>query len=295
MSDLSLVFATIDRAYAAERLILSARRYFPDLQILVAEQTDTPTPLAAFCTDLGVRHLSLPHDSGVTVARNALVRAVETPFFVLCDDDFVLTEATDFAPALHIMHHNPQIGVVGGRLWDIHSGDTRHPRHWEMFLNLDREHGTLTALPIQNLAPIAGQCGPYRYLQCDAVLNFAVMRRAMFSDMVRWDPQFRCNGEHEDFYLTLKHHSDFKVVYYPGMVADHHHISSPAYARLRDRAEGWQAFMEKWQITQHLEVDEALQTRDAPGRMQPAVEAREGFAKLLNPAGPNAARTPNMC
>jgi len=90
---------------------------------------------------------------------------------------------------------------------------------------------------------------------CDAVLNFAVMRRTIFDNpCIRWDERFKSNGEHEDFYLNLKFNSDVKVAYLPTMTAGHHHPEefSKYRSRLRDRREGWTAFFDKWGIDQYL-------------------------------------------
>ena len=66
-------------------------------------------------------------------------------------------------------------------------------------------------------------------------LNWALCRRDLFSDgRVLWDPQFKSNGEHENFFLQLKKYSPYRVVYYPGMQCDHHHIGNAGYGEGRE-------------------------------------------------------------
>ena len=273
---LALAFATIDRPYAAERLIMSVRRFFPDIVIYVADQSDGDGPFAKFCESNDVRRLILPYDCGVSVSRNALVDAITEDYFVLCDDDFILTEQTSFDGALHILNNNPDIGIVGGFLCDI-TENGQHSRHWEILLNYDLGRRSLTAIPIQHYAPTPEYSGPYPYFRCDAVMNFAVMRTSIFSETIRWDPKFLCNGEHEDFYLNIKQNSDIGIAYHPGMRADHHHIASSRYHEKRLRNVGWRQFLEKWNIDQHLDLTYGLQTREDPGVLTSPKELQYKF------------------
>lgn len=258
--NIALGFATIDRVFAAERLIQSAQLFFPEMNIYVVDQSSTDGVFADFCITHKVQRIRMPYDCGVSAARNALVKAIDEEYFVLCDDDFILTPETSFAGALKILKANSEIGVVGGFLSDI-SADGRQPRHWEMFLNLDRTRRTLSLTPIDKFAPIIENAGAHRFFHCDTVLNFALMRRSIFDETVRWDPMFKCNGEHEDFYLNLKQNSNVKVVYHPGMRADHQHVSNPEYLQKRARQSGLQNFLDKWDIDQHLDLAHGLYTR----------------------------------
>jgi hypothetical protein len=200
----------------------------------------------------------------VCASRNCLAASITEDYFVLCDDDFVFGARTDFTEALRILRHYPQIGVVGGRLYDFDGGE-EFTRHWELFLHLDSVNRTLTSTPIYYYAPRAMDMGTTRFYLCDAVMNFAVMRRAIFrKPTIRWDELFKSNGEHEDFFLNLKLNSPVRVVYLPTMVAYHHHPEEfVSYrSRLRDRLEGWKKFFSKWDIDQHLEVDLGVRTID---------------------------------
>lgn len=99
---LALVFATIDRPHVAQRIIASVRQYFPQLPVYVADQTD-PTPyMEGFYRQNQVNVTWMPHDSGVCASRNAAVSKVVEDYFILCDDDFVLTDTTDFDDAIQI-------------------------------------------------------------------------------------------------------------------------------------------------------------------------------------------------
>lgn len=277
-ASLALAFATIERPQVAQRLIRSVRKYFPDLAIYVADQSRQIDAASGFYESHGVNLIRMPYDAGVTASRNQLALTISEDFFILCDDDFVFGPQTDFRDALHILAACPEIGVVGGRLHDFAWGE-ESIRNWEMFLEYDKKQKILFSIPIYELAPRARELGGIRYYLCDAVLNFALFRRSMFSEGVRWDERFKSNGEHEDFYLNLKVNSPYLVAYLPTMVAYHHHPEEyRAYiSRLRERNEGWKRFFEKWGLEQHIEFGLGVRTLDDLNNVVEAAEAKERF------------------
>jgi Capsular polysaccharide synthesis protein len=263
-NSLALAFATIERPQVAQRLIASARRRFPTMPIYVADQSLDVSAMSSFYTQMNVTLIRMPYDAGVCASRNCLAASVAEEYFVLCDDDFVFGARTDFGEALRILHHHPEIGVVGGKLYD-YDGSMEKARRWELFLHLDIVNRTLTSIPIFYYAPCAKVMGSTRFYMCDAVMNFSVMRRAIFTaPAIRWDERFKSNGEHEDFFLNMKLNSSVRVAYLPTMVAYHHHPEAyVAYrTRLRNRLEGWKRMFAKWNIDQHLEVGLEVRTID---------------------------------
>jgi GT2 family glycosyltransferase len=275
---LALAFATIERPQVAERLVRSVRKYFDDLPIYVADQSRQVTAIASFYEQYDVRLLRMPYDAGVTASRNRLAREIPEDYFVLCDDDFIFGPQTRFDDALQILATHPEIGVVGGKLYD-YGWNEEWVRNWELFLEYDRQQKILFSIPIYELAPRAREVGGIRFFLCDAVLNFAVFRRSMFAEGMQWDERFKSNGEHEDFFLNLKLNSRFRVAYLPTMVAYHHHPEEyRAYiSRLRERNEGWKRFFDKWGLEQHIEFGLGVRTLDDLGTVVEESEARARF------------------
>jgi glycosyltransferase involved in cell wall biosynthesis len=233
-----------------------------------------------FYSAFAVKLIRMPYDAGVCASRNCLVSSVKEPYILLCDDDFVLTEMTDLSGALTVLQENVDIGIVGGRLFDYFDGYGESVRNWELFLHLDRANRVLTGVPITNYAPRIRTAKRYTAYLCDAVLNFAIMRRSIFENpCIRWDERFKSNGEHEDFYLNLKSNSTVKVAYLPTMIAGHHHPEEFANyrSRLRDRTVGWTAFFDKWGIDQYLEVGNGVRTRTKIGEVYDSDAVRERF------------------
>lgn len=285
-AQLGLVFATILRPHVAQRLIESVRRFFPDMPIYVADQTHRTPQQQAFYDKTGCKVAWLDHDAGVCASRNAAVAMVKEPYFVLCDDDFIFTHETDFSRALTVLEAERGIGVVGGRLFDIYQNPatgeiSRHARFWELQLHFDPKKRQLMTIPVHYFAPDPKYAGDVGYYECDAVMNFAVFRTAIFDETVRWDPRFKSNGEHEDFYLNLKVNSDYRVAYIPEIVAEHHHPPLRGYSRMRNRSKGWQIFLDKWDLRQIVDLDGVLRVSGSVQEMQPYAMGYESFYSSL--------------
>jgi hypothetical protein len=278
LPSLALAFATIERPQVAQRLVRSVRKYFADLPIYVADQSRQVAAMAGFYQQHAVTLLRMPYDAGVTASRNRLAQEIREDYFVLCDDDFIIGPQTRFGDALHILETHPEIGVVGGKLYDF-GWNEEWVRNWELFLQYDRQQKILFSIPIYESAPRAREVGGIRFFLCDAVLNFAVFRRSIFSEGVQWDERFKSNGEHEDFFLNLKVNSPHRVAYLPTMVAHHHHPEEyRAYiTQLRERDEGWRRLFEKWGLEQHIEFGLGVRTLDDLGTIVEASDARARF------------------
>jgi GT2 family glycosyltransferase len=150
-ASLALAFATIERPQVAQRLVRSVRKYLGNMPIYVADQSRQVTAIAGFYERYHVRLLRMPYDVGVTASSNRLALGIEEDYFVLCDDDFVLGPQTRFDDALHILRAHPDIGVVGGKLYDF-GWNEEWVRNWELFLEYDRQHKILLSIPIYDLA-----------------------------------------------------------------------------------------------------------------------------------------------
>lgn len=250
-------FVTLERPVVAQRFVRSARREFPGVPIYVADQSRRLGPMAEFYEVERVNVIRLPFDSGLSRSRNLLIEAMDVDYVALCDDDFILGPATSFESAIDVLEHEEELGVVGGLLHE-YDGVTECIRNWEMFFDHDERNQRFTATPIYNYPAIARQVAGQTVYICDAVLNFAVLRKRMFamlSNSIRWEEHIKINGEHEDFYLNLKKNSAYRVAYLPTMAALHCHVEQQGlYATMRARDDGRRHFMSKWNVVSHLEI-----------------------------------------
>lgn len=262
-NDISFMFVTMNRPQAVRRLIDSVRQMYPKMPIHVGDQSEPSPAMRTFYEERNVSARYFPFDSGVGYCRSELVKEIGTEYVLYGDDDLVFTEKSRFDVPRRILEENAHIGLVGGSwvLTGISSqGEKwRQLTRWEKKIYLDEESRIFLSIPIDYLPPEIGCVDGHQFYFCDMTHNWALCRRELFADQrVLWDPQFKSNGEHENFFLQLKKYSPYRVVYYPGMQCDHCHISNPAYDQLRYRQDGWVRFGRKWNLVAHLEIGVGL-------------------------------------
>jgi GT2 family glycosyltransferase len=231
------------------------------MPIIIGDQNGQTSVLKDLCKKQDVNRIDLDYDCGVTHARNTCVEQATTEFILVSDDDFIFSEDTDADIALNIMDKDSSISVVGGSLRDIFGNpEDAHSisyRRFEKYMHYDEKRGLLTTIPIDFYNPRAAICESHIYYDCDVVLNFALFRRSIFNEAVGWDTRFLSNGEHEDFFLTLKL-VGHRVVYAPDFFCYHNHKSDSKYRELRNRQNGWSLFADKRKLTSHLEIGTGL-------------------------------------
>lgn len=260
-SRVTLVFVTIGRDKAAIDLVRSVRHLFPNLRILVADQNGPTEEMEQFYTGHRVRILWLPWDCGLSFARNRAVELVETDYILLADDDFIFTQETRLHDAIQILESLPEIGFLGGSVIDViqnEHGDTeRRFRKWEKHLILLEAASTLISIPIDHLPLQVREVADKKVYLCDMTSNWGIFRRQVF-DYHQWDEAIKINGEHEDFFLGMKVHTNWKVAYFPGLICDHQQVRNPSYRGLRYRLDGRTALGKKWNLSHHLELGVGL-------------------------------------
>jgi len=254
-SEITVCVTTIDRAYCAQRFIRSVRTRYPHLGIVLVSQGEPHPGLAATCADEKVALDVVNYDAGVTIARNRAIELASSKYLLFCDDDFIFGSDTDLEPAWRIMEGDGSIDILGGLLIDIRDSNLQmRVRRWEKYLFVDQPRGSLIAVPIDSCAPAPRQMAGHCYFDTDTVLNWKLVRRALFDRFAGWDPRYQCNGEHEDFYLSVKARGDIRVTYAPSLLVYHHHPPDDAYRTRRQRQGGWPLLGEKWQLENYVDV-----------------------------------------
>jgi len=249
----TIIFATIARPACARRFILSVRRRYPDIAIVVADQDERNESTEAFYQQMSVKAV-YTGDVGVAAARNRAVEAVETEFVWLCDDDFILISGTDLSVPLEIFDSEATVRVVGGIVFnvsDYHKLNRSRVHDWQRYFYLDQTRRCFHAVGVERTFYEATRLNDILYIDSDVVLNWAVFRRDVFDAGQRWDERFICNGEHEDFYLSLKVNHKARVVYAPQFFCLHHSPFDPDYGSRRSANEGWAEFGKKWGVDQY--------------------------------------------
>lgn len=114
LSDLTIIIKTFERPNIAQRLVNSIRMYYPNLKIVLADDSRE----VANYTGVDIT-LRLPYNTGVGFGRNAALKEVTTKYFLNLDDDFIFYKDTDLVTALIEMDKNPEIHIMGGYLINL--------------------------------------------------------------------------------------------------------------------------------------------------------------------------------
>nr|XP_006817452.1 PREDICTED: beta-1,4 N-acetylgalactosaminyltransferase 1-like [Saccoglossus kowalevskii] len=94
MDDISrkvtIVTKTFERYNCIETLVRSVNTYYPDMQIIVADDSEEPQTIDG----LNVLQYIMPYKEGWFAGRNLVLSQVKTKYFVWVDDDFIFTADT---------------------------------------------------------------------------------------------------------------------------------------------------------------------------------------------------------
>ncbi|XP_053575966.1 beta-1,4 N-acetylgalactosaminyltransferase 2-like [Bombina bombina] len=92
-------------------LIKSIRQFYPDIQIIIADDNDKTEKI----DDPYVEQYFMPYAKGWFAGRNLAVSQVTTKYFLWVDDDVIFTEQTDIKRMVHILEET-DLDIIGGAL-----------------------------------------------------------------------------------------------------------------------------------------------------------------------------------
>lgn len=272
----TLVFTSINRLESPARLISSARTHYPSLAIWCGDQGGTGDELERICLKAGARHLPLAHDSGLSAARNALVKAIGTDYFILADDDFEFPPAIPFEAAIRFLDAHPDFLCVSGDLDDVRMVDgvetpiTGRPRGSNLLID-ENGNGVVVA-PISTVGTRTIDFEGETFHVCDYVPNWGVFRRsALVDNDFWWDERFKTGGQHLDFFLRAKQRAvPLRIAFLYGLKCRHIQRRSAEYNEMRLRSDWIGAFRAKWRLRYYHQLGGVLrffETYDHPVRI----------------------------
>lgn len=193
LKNTTIIVKTFERPDLLARLLVSIRRFYPDVPVLVADDSLKPGR-----HQLATRTIPMPHDSGLPAGRNLLLREADTPFVVTCDDDFVFRADTRLELLTGVLEADPTIDIVAG-----HADDGNRP--WRVWDGREPEerHGCRIV---------------------DYVRNFFAARVDSLLDIGGWSEATKIGGEHEEFFRRAKA-AGLTVAWHPQVSVGHYRKS----------------------------------------------------------------------
>lgn len=233
--NVSIIIKTFERPHCVNLLYHSIRRFYPDIPIIIAD--DSREPIGS----LGdAKIIQLPFNSGVSFGRNAALKEVATKYFVTADDDFVFTRHTDLTVPYKILD-DMDFAMVGIELlydgWKnrIYRGSYTKSKGL-LFQHQNRPYAIHEGYPL------------YHYiLQC-----FMAKTDVVQSSL--WDERFHTAFEHDDFFLALKEKNTL-ITHVNSVSIDHYPELRGEYKKFREHTDpDKQRFLKKHQIEGIKEV-----------------------------------------
>lgn len=223
--NITIGIKTYERPEHTRRLIASIRHFYPDIPIVVADDSAVVKEQRSELLNWYI----LPYDSGLSVGRNFIVDRANTPYVLILDDDFLFCANTELEKMYtHLEKHNADI--VTGRVINVSDKLTSTPKHnvrpLESMLCINED--TLHMYPVK-----PSQTDPFK---CDYGYNF-IMARTDTLRQVRWDPDLKL-AEHTDFFIRVKQ-AGLTVHCHPSVVIRHDHTTPNTTEYKMNRRHKW--------------------------------------------------------
>ncbi|XP_006120510.2 beta-1,4 N-acetylgalactosaminyltransferase 2 isoform X1 [Pelodiscus sinensis] len=100
---------TFLRYHKLRRLIASIRQYYPDIKIIVADDSRDPEKIE----EANVEHYIMPFGKGWFAGRNLAISQVTTKYYLWVDDDYLFTENTRIDKLVDVLE-GTNLDMVGG-------------------------------------------------------------------------------------------------------------------------------------------------------------------------------------
>lgn len=198
LRNVTAILKTFERPRRLRSLVRSIRRFYPDLRIIVIDDSRDPEPLPGVTTHI------MPYDSGLGAGRSKGLSLVETKYVLNLDDDFVFFNRTDLPRALDLMERYSNIDIMGGMVIDL-----------PLYITRDYRRADLFESSVASLVPAGQRIGGLEVY--DKVADFFVARTDRIR-LVDWDPALK-RVVHADFFTRAK--GNLVTVYNRGLQVLH--------------------------------------------------------------------------
>lgn len=212
--DISILIKTLERKTHLIQLLTSIQKYGFQGPVLIADDSKVPygKSVRAKFPNLQIHYLELPFDTGTAEGRNEMLKLVQTPYFLLCDDDFVFDKRTRIPLMIKLLNEF-NLDILGG-VFRQHNRKTRLGKYllrlnqflnrfdlalpsnqiYEYHAGLSVEKGNISLFPISYMDPVT---------ICDLTHNFFLARTEKVKAFGGWNPLLK-GGEHQNFFIRAK-------------------------------------------------------------------------------------------
>ena len=246
MNDVAILIMTFLRDDALFNCVKSIRKFYPDIAVFVADTGHKSKAKDDFCFEHKCELFNLGFDAGVCVMKNEGLERIPDKFryVLVCEDDIVFTTETRFEVLRDILEKQKSVGIAGCLIKRVKCEGTTD-QNYEAKLRMAND----TIYVRRVASPQWKALGDARYFYCDIISNVFMMRRELWRQ-VKWDERYKTTPEHTDYFLLLKHNTDWKVAFTDSISMEHHaqYSGSHEYPAKRMRVDGYKKLAQKWGV-----------------------------------------------
>ena len=114
--DVTAIIKAFERPDAVVNLYNSIRKFYPELKIIVIDDSREAMDIAIF--DENVEYIHTEFDIGLSAGRNLALSKVKTKYFLLLDDDFLFTNNTKLEKMYELLE-NSKFDLISGNVYDF--------------------------------------------------------------------------------------------------------------------------------------------------------------------------------
>ena len=221
LKDVTAIIKTFERPHALTRLLRSIQKFYPELRVIVGDGSFSPSPRR------DVQYIRLPPDVGVSAGRNALLKRVDTPYFLQLDDDFEFTSQTCIEQLAAVVDQHP-VHLAAGDCIDckrrFFGYVRRKPSPYHGRIELEGDHLSVRS---------GCHCWERGYYRCDIVSQFFVAQCDAILAMGGWNELLKTQ-EHTEFFVRFQRHR-LRAAYCPQVTLWHWCTRTANYAAYRNR------------------------------------------------------------
>jgi glycosyltransferase involved in cell wall biosynthesis len=234
-SDVTIGIKTFFRRPCLRRCINSARKFYPKINIIVAD--DSPSDIKAknqkrYRDQPLVNVISLPFDVGLASGRNKIVSACTTKYLLIVDDDTIFTKESKIETLYQFLESFKNYDLVGalgtkkGDGYACHYLEVVHSKKYKQQVLLFKR-GLGTQINTDHL-PFNGP-----FYNTDRCLNYFLARKDSLLNH-KWDPALKV-AEHQDFFVRAWLRKSLKIALTTGVVFDEKRQNTARYIKYRKK------------------------------------------------------------
>lgn len=247
-NEITIIIKTFERIKSLKRLLDSILKFYPKIPIIICDDSkkNIKNKLEYYYKNINIKYIHIAFDSGLSKGRNVLLQNVNTPYFVLCDDDFVFDKRTDINNAFEcLIKYN--LDIIGGDFYNYITITSLKRFLKLLFFDfekiiwfisnryvLSRYIGTFEEKNKGLEFWISNHNSSHEPYFCDAVNNFFIAKTTAVKKIGGWNEELKV-GEHEDFFLRAKK-MKLKIAYLNGFGVRHYPVINSNYKKYRYRS-----------------------------------------------------------